>query len=258
MQRTMNQQPFRLDNKIALITGGGTGIGFGIASCFVAAGATVVITGRRKEVLEEAVSKLGSNAHYVTGDIDQLQNIPLLLEEVEKKAGVVDILVNNAGRNQKKPLLDTTNEDLATILQTNVMGAFALSREVARRMIHTNKSGSILLISSMAAVMGIDRVVSYSTAKSGLTGMMRTMVADLSPFNIRVNAIAPGWIESEMLATALDGDKARKEKVMNRIPAKALGKPEHIGYAALFLASDAAAYVSGVLLPVDGGAAYHF
>jgi len=170
----------------------------------------------------------------------------------------VDILVNNAGRNQKKPLLETTDEDLAAILQTNVQGAFALSREVARRMIGNNKSGSILLISSMAAVMGIDRVVSYSTAKSGLTGMMRTMVADLSPFNIRVNAIAPGWIESEMLATALDGDKARKEKVMNRIPAKALGKPVHIGYAALFLASDAAAYVSGVLLPVDGGAAYHF
>jgi len=85
MQRTMNKQAFRLDNKIALITGGGTGIGFGIASCFIAAGATVVITGRRQEVLQEAVSKLGNNAHYVTGDINQLQNIPLLLEEVEKK-----------------------------------------------------------------------------------------------------------------------------------------------------------------------------
>ncbi|WP_127130346.1 SDR family NAD(P)-dependent oxidoreductase [Pseudoflavitalea rhizosphaerae] len=254
----MNKQPFRLDNKIALITGGGTGIGFGIASCFIAAGATVVITGRREEILKEAVSKLGSNAHYVTGDIDQLQNIPQILQQVEEKAGVVDILVNNAGRNQKKPLLDTTNEDLAAILQTNVLGTFALSREVARRMIENKKSGSILLISSMAAVMGIDRVVSYSTAKSGLTGMMRTMVADLAPFNIRINAIAPGWIESEMLAAALDGDKARKEKVMNRIPAKTLGKPEDIGYAALFLASGSAAYISGVLLPVDGGAAYNF
>lgn len=258
MQSNMNKQPFRLDNKIALITGGGTGIGFGIASCFIEAGATVVITGRREQVLQEAVSKLGSNAHYVTGDIDQLQTIPQLLQQVEQKAGVVDILVNNAGRNQKKPLLDTTDEDLAAILQTNVLGAFALSREVARRMIENKKNGSILLISSMAAVMGIDRVVSYSTAKSGLTGMMRTMVADLAPFNIRINAIAPGWIQSEMLAAALDGDKARKEKVMNRIPAKALGKPEDIGYAALFLASDSAAYISGVLLPVDGGAAYNF
>ena len=258
MQNTMNKSPFRLDNKTALITGGGTGIGFGIASCFIAAGATVVITGRREDVLKEAVSKLGNKAHYVTGDINQLQHIPALLQQVEQKARPVDILVNNAGRNQKKPFLDTTDEDLAAILQTNVLGAFALSREVARRMIENKKSGSILLISSMAAVMGIDRVVSYSTAKSGLTGMMRTMVADLAPFNIRINAIAPGWIESEMLAAALDGDKARKEKVMNRIPAKALGKPEDIGHAALFLASDAANYISGVLLPVDGGAAYNF
>lgn len=249
---------FKLEGKTALITGGGTGIGFGIAATFLEAGAKVVISGRRETVLQEAVEKLGKGASYVVNDINQLDSIPAFVAQVEAKAGNIDILVNNAGKNLKVNTLDTTDEDFLSIINTNILGVFSLSREVAKRMKANGNGGSIIMISSMAAVMGIDRVVAYATAKTGLIGMMRTMVADLADFGIRVNAIAPGWIESPMLSKALDDDPARKAKVMNRIPFRKIGKPSDIGNAALFLASDAASYVTGVLLPVDGGAATHF
>jgi NAD(P)-dependent dehydrogenase (short-subunit alcohol dehydrogenase family) len=171
--------------------------------------------------------------------------------------GPITILVNNAGRHLKKHMSETTDEEYLAVLQTNLLSVFTLSREVANRMSERRK-GTIILISSMSAVMGMDRVIAYTTAKTALIGLMRGMVADYSKYGIRVNAIAPGWIESDMLYKAIDADPERKAKIMGRIPVKQFGKPADIGNAALFLASGAATYVNGLFMPVDGGAAYAF
>lgn len=243
--------------KIALITGGGTGIGLGIAGAFAKAGALVVITGRREAILKEAVAKIGGGARYYVQDISVQKELGAFVERIENEVGEIDILVNNAGQHLKKPMAATTDEEFLNILQVHLLGAFSLSREVAGRM-SGRKRGNIILISSMAAVMGMGEVVAYSTAKTALIGLMRGMMADYSRDNIRINTIAPGWIESDMMFQAIRSDEKRRRKIMERIPFNRFGKPDDIGNAALFLASDAAAYITGVFLPVDGGAAHAF
>ncbi|MDX2246345.1 MAG: glucose 1-dehydrogenase [Bacteroidia bacterium] len=253
----MSKNPFSLEGKIALITGGGTGIGLGIAQSMVAAGAKVVISGRREDVLKTAVGSLGQNAAYEINDISDQAGIPEFVNTLEKRFGKIDILVNNAGIHLKKYAQDTTDEEFLRVIQTNLLSVFSLTRECARGML-SRQSGSIIMISSMAALFGIDRVVAYSTAKTALTGLINTLMTEYSPHNVRINGIAPGWIESEMFYKAINSDPARKAKIENRIAMPGFGKPEDIGNASVFLASDAARYISGVILPVDGGAAVNF
>lgn len=186
-------------------------------------------------------------------DVTDLKKIPDLVSKIEKDMGTVDILVNNAGTHLKKFALDTTDAEFAKVLNVHLMSVFALTREFSKEMVK-RKRGSIILISSMTAVMGMEQVVAYSTGKTAILGLMRSMVAELATENIRINTIAPGWIETPMLHKATDNDKPRRDKILNRIPAKTFGKPEDIGYAALYLASDASNYVNGVFLPIDGGA----
>ncbi|MCU0427427.1 MAG: SDR family oxidoreductase [Candidatus Kapabacteria bacterium] len=244
--------PFSLENKLALITGGGTGLGLGIAKAFLEAGAKVVITGRREEVLKEAVGELGVNAAFVVNDVSNLPGLPELVRSIEAEHGAIDILVNNAGINLKKHALDLTDEEFNRIIQTNLNAVFALTREVARGMTE-RKNGSIIMITSMAAMYGLSKVAAYGASKTAVLGMTRILASDLSPHGIRVNAIAPGFIDSPMLRKALDSDAERKAKVMGRTPMGRLGEASDIGYAAVYLASDAAKYVTGVNLPVDGG-----
>lgn len=243
---------FDLAGKRVLITGGGTGLGLAISTAMVNAGAQVVIVGRREEVLAEACKSLGSNTSYQVFDIAELGKIPAFVERVTSTAGQIDVLVNNAGINMKKDFLEVTDADFESIMLTNQQSAFALSREFARSMVD-RKSGCIIMISSMAAKYGIPKVISYTAAKSAIEGMTRSMAVDLSPLGIRVNCIAPGFIETDMSAKALNNDPQRKARVMGRTPMGHMGKPEDVGYAAVFLASDAAKYITGVSLPVDGG-----
>ncbi len=250
-------QVFSLQGKTALITGGGSGIGFYIARCMAAAGAQIVITGRREEVLKEAVSKLGKHAHYLVNDITQLERLDALVEQIEARFGPVDILVNNAGINMKKPALEVSDEDFNRIIHTNLHAVFALTRSCVRRMVARN-SGSVIMISSMAAYYGIDRVVAYAASKSGVEGMVKVLASEFSKFNVKVNAIAPGFIETSMMKTAMSSDPDRMNKALDRTPIGHFGKPEDIGWAAVFLASDAARYITGISLPVDGGNAIGF
>lgn len=243
---------FSLEGKIALITGGGSGIGFDIAQCMIAAGATVIITGRREFALQESIKTLGKNAHYIVNDVTELKKLEALVHEIETQYGYIDILVNNAGINMKKPALDVTDEDFDLIIHTNLNAVFSLTRACAKRMIE-RKSGSILMISSMAAYYGIDRVVAYAASKSGVEGMVKVLASEFSKHNVRVNAIAPGFIETSMMKNAMSSDPDRMNRALNRTPMAKFGKPEDIGWAAVFLASEAAAYVTGVSLPVDGG-----
>lgn len=248
----MSFKGFGLDGKIALITGGGTGLGFGMASAFVDSGARVVITGRRSEVLQEACNKIGEKCEYRANDIRELSSLPGLVKEIEATKGPIDILVNNAGINLKKNVLEVTDKEFQDIIQTNLAGLFTLTREVAQNMVK-RKKGSIIMITSMAAMYGLSQVSAYAASKSAVLGMTRVLASDLSPHNVRVNAIAPGFIESPMLLKALNADPGRKRRILERTPMNIFGKPEDIAAAAVYLASDAARFVTGINLPVDGG-----
>ena len=248
---------FTLTGQTALITGGGTGLGLGMARCLAAAGAKVVLVGRRKAELNKAAADIGTAAVPLVGDVTRLETAPQLIAEAEKLAGPLTILVNNAGVHLKKPAIETADAEFAAVLQTHVFGAFALTREAGRRMVE-RRQGCVLFTASMSAMMGIPLIVAYSTAKAAYLGLVRALAAEWGPHSVRVNAIAPGWIASDMLDQAMRGDPARKAKIVGRTPMARFGEPEDVGWAAVYLASPAAKFVTGVVLPVDGGAAIGF
>lgn len=237
---------------VAIVTGGGSGIGLAIAEKLVGSGITTVIVGRDEAKLTAAREKLGEGCMPLQGDLTDLASIPGMVDQIYRKYGRIDVLVNNAGINMKKEFTEVADEDFQRILLTNVTAVFALSREVAKCMINQGK-GSIINISSMASQYGIPKVIAYTASKSAIEGMTRAMAVDLSPRGIRVNCIAPGFIATDMSAKALDSDPERKQRVLSRTPMGMLGSPGDVGEAALFLASDAARYITGVVLPVDGG-----
>lgn len=257
MSKPKAKSVFDLTGQTALITGGGSGLGLGMARCFVAAGARVVLVGRRKEELNKACDELGDSAFALPGDITQLKNAPILVDRAEELAGPLTTLINNAGVHLKKDALETSDADFAAVLQTHVFGAFALTREAGRRMLK-RRQGSVIFTASMASFMGVPKVVAYSAAKSAYLGLVRTLATEWGPHEVRVNAIAPGWIASDMLDAALNADPCRKAKILSRTPMGRFGEPEDIGWAAVYLASPAARFVNGVVLPVDGGAVQSF
>jgi len=239
-------------DRIALVTGGGSGIGLAIATTFVRAEITTIIIGRDRQKLDAAAKRLGPRCHPVQHDLDDLASIPGLVQQLVAGFGHIDILVNNAGINMKKDFADVTDEEFERILHTNVRTVFTLSREVVKVMLAAGK-GNIINISSMASQYGIPKVIAYTASKSAIEGMTRAMAVELSPQGILVNCIAPGFIATDMSAKALNGDPERKNKVFARTPLGRLGDPADIGEAALFLSSDQAKYLTGVVLPVDGG-----
>jgi gluconate 5-dehydrogenase len=180
-----------------------------------------------------------------------------LIQRVKKRVGPISILVNNAGIHLKKTAIDTTPAEFNSVLQTRVVAAFSLTRAVLPQMVK-QKHGNILFIGSMASLFGIPLVVAYSAAKSAYLGMVRTLATEVSPHGVRVNAIAPGWIESDMMVKALAGDPERSQKILDRTPMNCFGRAEDIGLAATYLCSPAARFVTGVVLPVDGGASIGF
>ena len=248
---------FSLAGELALITGGGTGIGLAMAEAMHAAGAKVVLVGRREPELRAATRKLGARSAYVVHDITNLDAADELIARVKREHGVVTCLVNNAGRHLKKPALETTPQEFQDVLTTHILGAHALVKAAAPAMIE-RKAGTILFTASMTSLFGIPLVVAYAAAKSAMLGVVRTLATELSPHGIRVNAIAPGWIKTDMLEQALAGDPARRAKILGRTPMAKFGAPSDIGWAAVYLASPAAKFVTGTVLPVDGGASIGF
>ena len=257
MSAALFPEPFSLDGQTALITGGGTGLGLGIARCFITAGARVILVGRRELELTRACSTLRERAFSLQGDITKLERAPALVEAAEKIAGPVTILVNNAGVHLKKPAIDTSDAEFAAVLQTHLFGAFALTREIGKRMV-TRRSGSVLFTASMASFIGMPWITAYSAAKSAYLGLVRSLAAEWGPAGVRVNALAPGWIASEMLDQALRSDELRRNRILSRTPLGRFGEPDDIGWAAVYLTSPAAKFVTGVVLPVDGGAMQGF
>ena len=252
-----NPDPYRLDGQVALITGGGTGIGLGCARAFVDRGAEVVITGRREQVLQEAVSELGSQASYCVHDVTDFAAAESLVASVEEEHGTLTALINNAGQTVKKPTVELTEDEMLGVFDVHVRGAVALSKHAAVRMMEGD-GGSILFIASMASLFGIPRITAYAAAKSALLGVVRSLATEWSPDGVRVNAIAPGWIVTDMVKETVLKDPERMEKILGRTPMNRFGETEDIGWAAAFLASPAARFITGVCLPVDGGAAIGF
>ena len=250
-------EAFRLDEKVALITGAGSGLGYAMAQCMVAAGAKVILVGRRQEVLAKAALEIGEGAYPEAFDITRSDEVAGFVARMEARFGRVDILVNNAGVHCKKPIEETAFGEFHEVIDTHVMASFNLAKAVVPGM-KKRGDGSLIFIASMTAFIGMPNVVAYSTAKSGLTGMMRALASELGGAGIRANAIAPGWIETPMLHKAIDGDQPRIDKILGRTPTHTFGDPEDIGWAATYLASGAAKFVNGQVLAVDGGALIGF
>ena len=250
MPKTKKASP--LKKKVAIVTGGASGIGLAIAEKFVAGKIETIVIGRDKAKLQSVKKKLGKYCHTISFDLTNLSGIPSLVKDIITEFGQIDILVNNAGINQKKEFTTVSDMEFQQILLTNVSAVFTLSREVVKHM-EKRKSGSIINISSMASQYGIPKVIAYTASKSAIEGMTRAMAVELSPKGIRVNCIAPGFIATDMSAKALNSDAERKQKVMSRTPLGYMGAPADIANAALYLANGEANYVTGVVLPVDGG-----
>lgn len=253
----MTQEAFRLDGQLALVTGGGTGLGFAICQALTGAGARIVMTGRTEGALKRACDELGGTAAYLQHDVTDLPSIPALLGRIEDRFGPLDILVNNAGNHLKKAAVDTSDGEFASVIQTHLFGSFALSRECGRQMI-ARKQGSIVMIVSMASLFGIPSVSAYTAAKSALLGLTRALAVEFSPHGVRVNAIAPGWFDTALSRKAFQGDPDRKRKIIERTPMGGLGDVVDVGYAAVYLSSPAAKFVTGIVLPIDGGVSIGF
>ncbi len=236
----------------AIVTGANAGLGYATAKKFCDHGVTTYVNGRNKEKTLKACEELGPNAKPFILDLNKLEEIPDAVAKLAAEAGQIDILVNNAGINMKKEFLEVTNEEFQTILHTNVLALFAISREVAKVM-KKNGSGSIINISSMAAQYGIPKVIAYSASKTAIDGMTRAMAVDLAPFGIRVNAVAPGFIKTNMSSKALDNDPERKNKVLSRTPMGKLGEPSDVADAVFYYATTESKFTTGTILPVDGG-----
>jgi NAD(P)-dependent dehydrogenase (short-subunit alcohol dehydrogenase family) len=257
MKQLTFPEAFSLRGEHALITGGGTGIGLAVAQAMHAAGARVVLIGRREAELAEAVKGLGDGAAYVVHDITEYDKATSLIERITREHGPITCLVNNAGMHLKKPAIETTPEEFQTVMGTHIFGAHALSCAVIPGMIE-RKHGSVIFMASMASLFGIPLVVAYAAAKSAMIGMIRTMATELSQHGGRVNAIAPGWIDTAMSRKAFAGDPGRKSKIISRTPMARLGEPSDVGWAAVYVTSPAAKFITGTILPVDGGVSMGF
>lgn len=240
------------NNGVALITGGGTGIGLSIAKKLHAMKKTVVLVGRRKNKLLQAKKLLKSRCYIFENDISDLNSIPILVNNIEKKIGPIDILINNAGMHLRKIAIETTDEEWKNVIDTNLNSVFSLSRECAKKMIR-RKKGNIILVGSVTTIMGLPDVTAYATSKTALSGLARTLAIELGKYSINVNCICPGFIKTAIFTRVRKKDPNRFKKILSRTPLDRFGKVEDISNVVGFLCSPEAEFITGTTLPVDGG-----
>ncbi|TMG84531.1 MAG: glucose 1-dehydrogenase [Betaproteobacteria bacterium] len=246
--------PFDLSGRRALITGGGSGLGFAIAQGLARAGAEVIVNGRNVDKLESAKRTLaaeGYAVHAAPFDVTVSELVSGAIEDVERRLGPLDIVVNNAAVNRRAPLPDFSDEQWRAVMTANLDAAFYVARAVVPGM-QTRRHGKIINICSLASDIGRPNIVPYAASKGGLRMLTRALAVELAPFNVQVNGIAPGFFKTEMNAVLI-ADTDFSAWVAKRTPAGRWGDPPEVAGAAVFLASDAADYVTGHILYVDGG-----
>jgi NAD(P)-dependent dehydrogenase (short-subunit alcohol dehydrogenase family) len=244
----------QLGNKIALITGGGRGLGRAIALAFADAGADVAVASRTREQLDEVVREIrGRNRRGIAieADVTSSASVAQMVETARKEFGRIDVLVNSAGLGWMSRLTQTDDDVWKLIIETNLTGTFYCCRDVARLMVE-QKSGSIINIASVAGVKGPPGLGAYAASKGGVIALTRVLALENVRHNVRVNAIAPGYFRTDMNAAALD-DPELGPKIIGRIPMRRAGRPEEIGPLAVFLASDQASFVTGEVYFISGG-----
>lgn len=244
---------FNLKDKKALITGASGGLGASIAKALFAQGATVALTGRKKEALESLASELGdaSRVHIIIGDLSSAEGAEKVMSDAETAMGQVDILVNNAGLTKDTLAMRMTDDMWQEVIDVNLTGAFRLTRSAIKGMMK-RRNGRIINIASIVGVTGNPGQANYCASKAGLIGMTKSMAQEVGSRGITLNCVAPGFIATAMTDALNDDQKAT---INAKIPAQRMGQPEEIAAAVVYLASDEASYVTGQTLHVNGGMA---
>lgn len=246
---------FDLSGKVAIVTGGNGGIGLGMAQGLAAAGATVVIAGRNHHKNSEALAAVqsqGGQAHAVAVDVMQQASCEQMVQSTLQAHGRVDILVNNAGMNIRKPPQSYALAEWNEVMQTNLTSAFVCSQAVYGAF-KKNGSGKIINIGSMMSLFGASFATPYAASKGGMVQMTKALACAWASKNIQVNAILPGWIDTDLTRQARVDVQGLHERVLERTPAKRWGVPNDFAGIAVFLASSASDFITGAAIPVDGG-----
>jgi 2-dehydro-3-deoxy-D-gluconate 5-dehydrogenase len=244
---------FDLSGKTAVVTGANTGLGQAIAVALSQAGASIVAVGRSAmDETERLCRETGTKFHSVQADLSSLEPIERIVSEAASVSGRIDILVNNAGIIRRADAIEFTEKDWDDVMNVNLKSTFFLSQAVARTMLADERGGKIINIASLLSFQGGIRIPSYTASKSGLAGLTRLLACEWAAKGINVNAIAPGYFVTNN-TEALRNDPKRSSDILGRIPAGRWGDPADLGGAAVFLASPAANYIHGIVLPVDGG-----
>ena len=249
---------FRLDNKVALITGAASGLGAAIATALSQAGAAVAVHGNRRPADETAtaITAAGGRAEAFQADLSSTTAAETLFTQVMQKFGRVDILINNAGTIHRNAAEDTLLEDWQQVLQVNLTSVFQLSQFAARDMISRSAPGKnvgkIVNIASLLSFQGGIRVPAYASSKGGVAQLTKALANEWAPKGIQVNAIAPGYFDT-VNTEALRADEVRSRQILERIPAARWGQPQDLAGAALLLSSSASDYITGTVVTVDGG-----
>ena len=247
--------------KTAIVTGASRGIGRAIALELAGKGYKVILnycgSKVRAEQAAEEICAAGGQAKVVQCDVSDYIACETFINNIIKEEGRIDVLVNNAGITRDGLLMKMSEEDFDAVINTNLKGCFHCMRFVSRQMLK-QRSGRIINLSSVSGVAGNAGQANYAASKAGVIGLTKTAAKELASRGITVNAIAPGWIDTPMFHKAVDNDPPRLAKILGRIPAKSVGDPMDVGMCAAFLCSDAARYISGTCIPVDGGALIGF
>jgi NAD(P)-dependent dehydrogenase (short-subunit alcohol dehydrogenase family) len=251
MKPEINQKIcFGLANRVCIVTGGAQGIGQACAQRLAREGARIVVADVDDAKGQALAQEL--QASYVHCDVGDKRQVDALVAHTISTYGRIDVLVNNAGIFKAADFLDVTEADFDTVLRVNLKGSFLVGQAVAREMARTG-GGSIINMSSVNGVLAIPNIASYNVSKGGINQLTRVMALSLAEHGIRVNAVAPGTIATELAAKAVLTSDAAKAKIMSRTPMKRLGEPHEIADVVAFLASDAASYMTGEIVVVDGG-----
>lgn len=242
----------RLKNKTAIVTGAARGIGLACAKRFIAEGAKVVLADIDEHEGAAAAKTLGDAAQFIRCNVGDAKEVAALIAGTEKTFDGIDILVNNAGIVHGADFLEVSEADFERVLRVNLKGAFLVAQAVAKKMVARKKPGAIVNMASINSTVAIPTQIPYSVSKGGLLQLTRAMAISLAPHGIRVNAIGPGSIMTDLLKS-VGSDKEAKRRILSRTPLGRIGAPEEVASVAAFLASDDASYITGEIIYVDGG-----